>query len=86
MASPEASSIAATRDSGVLWSPLTKREQEVAALVRQDLTNSQIARRLHISRRTVDAHTASIYAKLGISSRVQLTTALSQQPDPGHPG
>jgi predicted ATPase/DNA-binding CsgD family transcriptional regulator len=75
----------ATRDSGILWSPLTKREQEIGALVRQGLTNSQIARRLHISRRTVDAHTASIYAKLGISSRSQLTTALGQHPDPGNP-
>ena len=33
-----------------------------------------------ISRRTVDTHFASIYAKLGISSRVQLITWLGAQP------
>ena len=58
---------------------LTKREQEIAALVSESLTNSQIARRLVISSRTVDAHVASIYAKLGISSRVQLVTWLGSQ-------
>ena len=59
---------------------LTKREQEVAALVGEGLTNGQIAGRLVISTRTVDAHVASIFAKLGISSRVQLVTWLDTQP------
>jgi predicted ATPase/DNA-binding CsgD family transcriptional regulator len=58
---------------------LTKREQEVAALVGESLTNTEIARRLVISSRTVDAHIASIYTKLGISSRVQLVTWLGAQ-------
>ena len=73
----------ATRDADRLppasRGQLTRREQEVAALVGESLTNSQIARRLVISSRTVDAHIASIYAKLGISSRVQLVTWLSAQ-------
>jgi non-specific serine/threonine protein kinase len=59
---------------------LTKREREIAALVSEGLTNGQIARRLVISQRTVDSHVASIYAKLGVSSRVQLVTW------PGQPG
>jgi len=59
---------------------LTRRELEIAALVSQSLTNDQIARRLVISRRTVDTHVASIYAKLGISSRVQLVTWLGARP------
>jgi non-specific serine/threonine protein kinase len=58
---------------------LTGREREVAALVSESLTSAQIARRLVISRRTVDTHIASIYAKLGVSSRVQLVTWLGAQ-------
>ncbi|HEX4287887.1 MAG TPA: response regulator transcription factor [Trebonia sp.] len=52
---------------------LTSREQEIAALVAGGLSNREIADRLFISRRTVDAHVNHIYAKLRISSRVQLT-------------
>jgi predicted ATPase/DNA-binding CsgD family transcriptional regulator len=52
---------------------LTSREREIASLVADGLSNREIADRLFISRRTVDAHVNHIYAKLGISSRVQLT-------------
>jgi predicted ATPase/DNA-binding CsgD family transcriptional regulator len=52
---------------------LTSREREIAALVASGLSNRQIADRLFISRRTVDAHVNHIYAKLRISSRVQLS-------------
>jgi DNA-binding NarL/FixJ family response regulator len=52
---------------------LTSRELEIAALVASGLSNREIASRLFISRRTVDAHVNHIYAKLKISSRVQLT-------------
>jgi predicted ATPase/DNA-binding CsgD family transcriptional regulator len=52
---------------------LTGREREIASLVAGGLSNREIADRLFISRRTVDAHVNHIYAKLGISSRVQLT-------------
>ncbi len=51
---------------------LTGREREIAALAALGLPNRDIAARLFISRRTVDAHINHIFAKLGLSSRVQL--------------
>jgi DNA-binding CsgD family transcriptional regulator len=48
---------------------LTGREIEVVRLLSQDLSNPQIAERLVVSRRTVDAHLRSIYDKLGVRSR-----------------
>jgi DNA-binding CsgD family transcriptional regulator len=51
---------------------LTVREREITALVALGLPNRDIGARLVISRRTVDAHINHIFAKLGLSSRVQL--------------
>jgi DNA-binding CsgD family transcriptional regulator len=59
---------------------LTKRELEIAGMVASGLSNREIAARLFISRRTVDAHVEHIYGKLEISSRVQLTVWLQEQP------
>ncbi len=53
---------------------LTSREHEIAALVAEGLSNREIAERLVISSRTVDAHVQHILAKLGFSSRVQIAT------------
>ncbi|MCL5959450.1 MAG: LuxR C-terminal-related transcriptional regulator, partial [Chloroflexi bacterium] len=54
------------------WSPLTRREREVAVLVAQGRTNQQISAELVISRRTVDAHIANILEKLGFTSRARV--------------
>ena len=59
---------------------LTSRERQIAALVAEGMSNPDIAQRLAISKRTVDAHLEHIFGKLGISSRVQLTTWLSSAP------
>ena len=51
---------------------LTKRERQVAELVAEGRSAREIARHLHIGRRTVETHVARTYAKLGITSRVEL--------------
>jgi non-specific serine/threonine protein kinase len=51
---------------------LTRREQEVAALVAQGMSNSQIAASLVISVRTVETHVQHIMDKLGCSTRAQI--------------
>jgi non-specific serine/threonine protein kinase len=63
------------RDRGAHMSDglLTKRETQIAELVTRGLSNREIAERLVISKRTVDAHVEHIFSKLGISSRMQLT-------------
>lgn len=58
-------------DEMIYVEPLTPREQEVLALVAQGFTNEQIADALVISKRTVRQHLNHIYAKLGVSSRLQ---------------
>jgi non-specific serine/threonine protein kinase len=57
---------------------LTAREREIASLVAAGLSNRQIAEKLFISRRTVDAHLEHIFGKLGITSRVMLTIQLRE--------
>lgn len=50
---------------------LTVRELEVLELMYQGLKNSEIAERLSISPRTVEAHVSSIISKLGAQSRTE---------------
>ena len=54
------------------WTSLTSRERDVAALVAESLTNTQIAGALHLSPATVKTHLLRMYGKLGISSRREL--------------
>jgi DNA-binding NarL/FixJ family response regulator len=58
---------------------LTRREREIAGLIAEGLTSREIADRLVISVRTVETHTEHILAKLGVRSRVQVATWVSQQ-------
>ncbi|MGI8311014.1 response regulator transcription factor [Saccharopolyspora hattusasensis] len=53
---------------------LTRREQEVAMLVTQGLSNKDIAQALVISQRTAETHVEHILSKLGVTSRVQIVT------------
>lgn len=59
-------------DPPLAASPLTPREREVAHLVADGLTNAEIAQRLSVAPRTVDAHVEHIRNKLGFRSRTQI--------------
>jgi DNA-binding CsgD family transcriptional regulator len=59
---------------GAAVAVLSPREEEVAALVAQGLTNPQIAERLVISARTAQNHVQHILTKLGFRSRSQIAS------------
>jgi predicted ATPase/DNA-binding CsgD family transcriptional regulator len=62
---------------------LTRRQLDIARLVADDLSNSQIAARLFLSERTVETHITNIFNKLGLSSRVQLSQWVAGMTEPG---
>lgn len=56
-----------------LLAQLTDREREVLTLIAQGLTNQQIAEKLFISIKTVQAHRANLMEKLDLHDAVELT-------------
>jgi DNA-binding CsgD family transcriptional regulator len=58
---------------------LTKRQRQIAALVADGRTNPAIARELGISTKTVANHVATIFERLGLRARWQLSHDLLQR-------
>ena len=58
---------------------LTASERRVAQLAASGMSNPEIAQRLFVTRKTVEAHLGHVYLKLDINSREQLATALSTE-------
>jgi len=69
--------------AGTAGTPLTRREQQVADLVAQGLSNKDIAARLVIAQRTAEGHVEHILAKLGYTKRTQLTAWVIHQRETG---
>lgn len=64
---------------------LSHRESEVLALVREGLTNAEIANRLFLAESTIKSHISSIFSKFGVHSRKEVAAAfadLEQKSDP----
>ena len=60
-----------------LLEKLTKREKEVAVEAAKGLSNKEIARVLSITERTVKAHLAATFERLGAKDRLQLALMLN---------
>jgi LuxR family maltose regulon positive regulatory protein len=69
-AQPTASPPPAAREERLI-EPLSERELEVLRLIREGLSNREIAQQLAITLHTVKKHNSNIYGKLGVTSRTQ---------------
>jgi DNA-binding CsgD family transcriptional regulator len=67
---------ARTGATGRIALALTPHEQRIARLAAEGMTNQQIAKALFVSAKTVEYHLGNAFAKLGISSRRQLSAEL----------
>lgn len=64
--------------AGVEKPVLSHREHEVLALVRNGLTNAEIAERLVLAESTIKSHVASIFTKFGVRSRKEVVAAFAE--------
>jgi DNA-binding NarL/FixJ family response regulator len=65
---------------------LTQREHDILALLAEGRSNREIAGRLYLSEKTVKAHLAAIFRKLGVTNRTQAAMVAVQMgvgPMPG---
>jgi DNA-binding NarL/FixJ family response regulator len=65
-------------------SPLTAAETRVALAIAAGASNREAAERLNVNRRTVEAHLASAYRKLGVRNRTELALQVRESPSRFH--
>jgi DNA-binding CsgD family transcriptional regulator len=83
----EASRLGRELPPAVVPDPLSAREREVLRLIAAGHTNSEIARKLYLSPKTVMHHSGHIYRKLGVRGRAEAVawaarSGLLDQPSP----
>lgn len=61
-----------------LLAPLTRREEEVAILIAQGLSNRKISTALTITEGTAESHVQHILNKLGFHSRTQIAVWIAE--------
>lgn len=61
--------------AGVERPNLSHREHQVLTLVRQGLTNAEIAEHLYLAESTIKSHLASVFTKFGVHSRKEAVAA-----------
>ncbi|GGN07141.1 transcriptional regulator [Actinoplanes campanulatus] len=69
--------LALARTEGTPDQGLTSTELRIAGMVRDGASNREIATRLYLSVKTVEATLTRVYRKLGVRSRTQLLTVLA---------
>jgi DNA-binding NarL/FixJ family response regulator len=69
---------------GPWFAPLSRREADVAVLIR-DSTNKEIAERLVLSERTIDNHVQNIMNKLNLHHRAQIASWVTERNLPPKP-
>jgi DNA-binding CsgD family transcriptional regulator len=65
------------------WGALTEAERRVATLISEGHTNRSAAGELHLSPNTIGTHLRSVFTKLGVQSRVQLSNLVRDRAPAG---
>jgi DNA-binding CsgD family transcriptional regulator len=60
------------------WAAVTPAELAVARLVAEGLTNQEVANRLYVSPHTVNSHLRHIFAKVDVTSRLELARLVAE--------
>jgi len=68
------------KNKGAGFNALTTRERQLLYPLTEGKANKLIAEELGLSRRTIEAHRASIFHKMGVNNAVQLMRVLYSNP------
>ena len=71
--------------SGKLSQLLTLRQLQIVAMLKRGSSNREIAQVLGLAEGTVKVHLHSIYQRIGVSNRRELTAKLAAEPTPPRP-